>query len=364
MSPVTPKVLENALYELQIAITQGIDRPNWLSRAETLLQNAKGLGDTPLIARAHKEHARALSHLGQSRAAITTLRDAVRLIEREKHPALLTWSLNELGELYYFAADYHAALDTWIKCLETASERGDMLYCAHAYMGIGKVYFAFDDFINALHFHRIAEQIVLPLGEDRLACAIQINLAADAYRLHDHGTALTALDAATGLMERGVQHSGWAAEVTSYYGLIHFEQREFESAERYLNDAYRIYRDAKNAWGESHVLLNLGRTYQKLGQPKAALECLQTANRVSDEANLPNFVLQTEELLSQLYLDVGEFKLALEHHKRLHAAVRERNRKQGGGLRLAKTTTQQLKQLDLRLHLERVRMRQATLLPR
>ncbi|KAF0814720.1 hypothetical protein IGB42_00775 [Andreprevotia sp. IGB-42] len=357
MEKLNPAELAMAIDTLRERIDIGEQRNQALPRAEQLVAHAQQLGDLALLARAQRERARAITHGGHPRQGVTVMQETIRLLQKEKRADLLAWAHNEQAEMHYHAGEYQPALDAWLRCLEIAGERNERQFCALAYIGIGKVYYAFDDFTNALHFHRLAEQIARPLDQPLLSCGIHINIAGDAYRLHDHAAALTALSAAELMLDQGIVRPVWRAEIVYYYGLIHFEQGDFERAERFLNDAYRIYRDTNNQWGEGRVLLHLGRSYQKLGRPQAALECLQTANHIGETAKLPSLLLQTEELLSQLYLDVGEYRQALVHHKRLHATVSSHEHKQGG-LRLPKATRQQLHQLDLQLQLERVRLQQ------
>ncbi|SMC29915.1 Tetratricopeptide repeat-containing protein [Andreprevotia lacus DSM 23236] len=362
MENITPTELAMAIDTLRERIDMGQPRDAALASADQLLAQAQALGDAALVARTQRERARAASLGGRPRQGAAIMQEAIRLLQRENRQDLLAWAHNEQAEMHYHAGDYHQALDAWLRCLELAGERDERQFCALAYIGIGKVYYAFDDYANALHFHRAAEQIARPLDQPLLSCGIQINIAGDAYRMHDHATAMTALGAAEAWLDQGIVRPVWRAEIVYYYGLIHFEQGDLEHAERFLNDAYRIYRDTNNQWGEGRVLLHLGRTYQKLGRPKAALECLQTANQIGESANLAQLRLQTEELLSQLFLDVGDYRQALVHHKRLHDAVTSRELKQGA-LRLPKQVVQQLRQVDLQLQLERVRLQQLAIHP-
>ena len=360
METLSPAELAMAIDTLRERLDLGAARDQVQPRAEQLVAMATQLRDPALIVRAQRQRARIFGQNGQPRKGASVMHEVIRLLAREKRADLLAWAHNEEAEMHYFAGDYHQALDAWMRCLEIASERNERQFCALAYIGIGKVYFAFDDFANALQFHRTAEQIAQPLDQPVLSCGIHINIAGDAYRLHDYDTANRALSTAETLLDQGIIRPVWRAEVVYYRGLIHFEQNDYEQAERFLNDAYRIYRDTNNRWGEGRVLLHLGRTYQKLGRPQAALECLQTANHIGETAGLSGLRLQTEELLSQLYLDVGDFRQALVHHKRLHETVADQHQEQGG-LRLTKPLQTQLHQMDLQLQLERMRLQQTAL---
>ncbi|GLS04783.1 hypothetical protein GCM10007860_19310 [Chitiniphilus shinanonensis] len=332
--------------------------PEVVTRANALLNEARALGQPALVGQMLLERASAMFENGSRQQALESAREAQRYIAANHLDALRAQAQDRLAMYCYDMAEYLRALDAWLKCLEYASEQNDTYWCARAYIGVGKVYDALNDYSTARYFHGVALQLAEKQGNRRQVCQIQINLASVAYKLHDYDRALEALNSASECMEQlDMETDIWQAEVVSYYGLVYFERGEYQQAEHYLNQAHQIYRSHGNRWGETQVLLNLGRTYRKLGRTEEALEYLLNADRLAQLANLSPLMLQTEELLSQTYLETGRYREALIHHKRLHEVLARLNRSQGSPVRLSKTTANRLKELEHQLDLERIRIR-------
>ncbi|TJZ79156.1 tetratricopeptide repeat protein [Chitiniphilus eburneus] len=331
--------------------------PDVVARANALLAEARSNNQPMLVGRMMIARSSALFRTGARQQGLEAIREAQRYISHNHLDTLKPSAQDRQAMFCYDLAEYLRALDAWLKCLEYASEQNAMLWCARAYVGVGKVYDALNDYSTARYFHGVALQLAEKENSSRLICQIEINLASVAYKLHSYDQALEALNRASECLDAlDPDTEIWQAEIVSYYGLVYFERGEYRQAEHYLNQAHEIYRSHGNRWGETQVLLNLGRTYRKLGRTEEALEYLLKADQLAQQANLSPLMLQTEELLSQAYLETGRYREALTHHKRMHEVIGRVNRSQGSPVRLSKSTAARLKALEHQLELERVRI--------
>ncbi|WP_148717223.1 tetratricopeptide repeat protein [Chitinolyticbacter meiyuanensis] len=349
----------DALTALDYELLERDEYARILAQADTLLAECRTLSDATLIAHAMIERGRALFFAGQREAAADSMRDAVRHASQANLKTVVIHACDELALVLYDLADYLRALDAWLKCLELASALQDMRWCTKAYIGVGKVYDALRDYDSASYFHQMALQLAEMRDDHRLRCQIHINLASVAYSQRNYDAALAALDAAAALLANGVDNPVWQAEVVSYYGLVHFERREYETAQRYLQEAQQLYRSHKNAWGQVQVLLSLGKTHRQLGRNEEALEYLLSASLLARQTQIASLRVPTEALLAQVYQDLGRHREALAHHRQMHALLAAQATHHTGGIRLSTQIARQLAALEQRLDMERLRLRLA-----
>ncbi|MBE9607775.1 tetratricopeptide repeat protein [Chitinilyticum piscinae] len=332
-----------------------------LRRLKVLLPKVRQLGDEALLARLFIEQGKNHALLFEFAEAQTLLNEGIRLATRLELSGLLLEGRLAQGGIHYGNGDFFRALEVWLKTLEEASKFSQMNLCAQAYVGIGKVYYAFDDFSSAVRAHAMAQEIANGLGDLRLSCEIAINLAADYYRLHDTASSMASIIQAQQIMAQGkLDLPEWDGEISSYIGLIHFEQGDYERAEAHLLSALAILRACGSVWGQVHVQLALGRTYLKLGDPRRASDYLKEVVAQQSLGVVGGMQVQTEELLAGLLVEQGDYQGALHHYKRLQQLQSEQFRSHGTTLRLSKHMLGRLADLEFRLQLERYRLQLAS----
>ncbi len=296
-------------------------------------------------------------HLFDYQQALKSLGDAVRHAGKEgmstEVPALLLFE----GQIHYSAGAYFRALEVWLKVLEEASELADYERCAQAYVGIGKVYFVFDDFHNARKFHLLALELAQSLGNYPLLCEIEINLSADYYRLHEGEAAHEAIASAINLMARHrIVNPVWEGEIAAYQGLLLFEAGELDRAEAFLLRAFEIHHRHDSHWGQVNDLLALGRLYLARGENGKASASLKQAAQLQEAGNLASLQIQIEELLAGLLVEEGDYAGALARYKKLQALQAEQFARDGTSFRISKRNQQRIKQLEYQLQLSKIRL--------
>ncbi|WP_027469661.1 tetratricopeptide repeat protein [Deefgea rivuli] len=336
-----------------------IDWEAALAAAKHMLSEAQSGQQPRQIALAMQTEARVLKRLPDKTPSIRQQNEVIRYLKREQLSTHLATAYRQLGQMQYDAMAYFKALDAWLKSLELAGQEQNIHDTTLAYVGIGKFYYAVGEYTRAMHYHQLALLAAKPLQQAALDAEININIAADAFRLHDFSAVEVALNRAQQALETGYDRPVWMGEITFYRGMICFEQSQFADAQEFLSRAYNIYRKNHNSWGEGHVLLALGRTFIKLNEPEHAAECLSTACEISEQHQLLALGIEAHEILAFLYIEQGDNALALQFHKRLHELICQNLPEQNTGLRLSRHAAQRLHDIEGAFDLAKIHARLA-----
>ncbi|WP_373973773.1 tetratricopeptide repeat protein [Chitinibacter sp. SCUT-21] len=321
-----------------LTYSQQAHNPNWCSISQRL------------IAKCQKQ-------IGERAAAIQTLQAAIRYAKRHQLMQQTMHGYDELGTVLYEQLAYYPALDAWLKSLEIATLLQAMHGCVRAYIGVGKVHFAFGDHHKALHFYQTAHSLCQPLDDIELNCEVSLNLAACLYRLGEHDQALFALSQISQHILNDLNQPEWEAEVLTYDGLIHLHFERFSVAQELLSQAYQRFRKTKHATGQGQVMQALARCFVQLKQLDLAEECLLEAARLGAEFHLPTLAAESHTALAQLYLDSGQYQQALEHRKQLHHVIAGQSDERGFPLQLSSKTQTRLRRIERELENRKTKLR-------
>lgn len=329
--------------------------PNALAMADDILRLAREGNDADATALAMIERARVLFLRGERKAAEKDLQKAVRYTAHQGAQHSLSLALSRLAQVFYYMADYYRSLDTWVKCLEASSENGNLRNAIDAYIGVGKVYFAFRDYDLAIHYHELAKSLAADEATHELNAEIHINLAADYFAVGDFDATEHALTLAQTAMAH-FSNPTWLGEIQSRYGQINYARADFLGAADYFNQALIIFVEHHSLWGKLTTELNLGRVYINLQRYVEGKVLLNDAAALARQSELPALELEVESLLATLCQETGEYAEALQHHKRFHAlAVRTPTQQRRSVLQASANVVMKrlefpIKALKMRLH--------------
>ncbi|MBM9888876.1 MULTISPECIES: tetratricopeptide repeat protein [Deefgea] len=334
-----------------------LDYAGALSAAKQFYQDSVKARLPRQIALAMQTEARVLKRQADKTAAIRLQNEVIRYLKREQLNQDLTSAYRVLGQMLYDAMAYFKSLDAWLKSLELAGLEHNVQGTTLAYIGIGKFYYALGDYTKAIQYHQLAQLAAQTLNRAALNAEININIAADAFRLRDFTLAQQALDEAQKALESGYDRPAWLGEVVFYRGMVCFELGQYAESQEFLSRAYSIYRKCRNSWGEAHALLALGRAFLKLAEQEHAVECLSVACEICEHHQLIALGIEAHEILAYLYVDLGDNLQALHYHKRLHQLICQSKSEQRSVLRLSRHAQQRLKEIETAFELAMLQAR-------
>jgi two-component system, cell cycle response regulator len=262
-------------------------------------------------------HARALAQDPFFEESIALMRHSLMLGEEHGFQPHIVECLQEIAAAYYCQCEYDLALQYWSYCLDLSLNLANDDAYIQANIGIGKIYFSYDDFVSALEHHRQAAEYNPNIKNEKLTASLFINLGSDYLHLLQYDEALKALQQGL-LRAKNIDHLEYISEALCLIGQVQWALGQLDLAQGSLLSALKINKKLKNQW-------NLASNYLALGKINLAVRDDQLANKYlkqgllhAQRRNAADLVFQFEELIAELAELQGDFKLALAYFKRFH----------------------------------------------
>ncbi|GAB7126701.1 hypothetical protein JCM19000A_12080 [Silvimonas sp. JCM 19000] len=320
-----------------------------------IAEEASVLRARKTLSRAQLYHALALSWEGED-AAAGLLEKAIDLARRQRLDADLPMALDRAADLALMHGRFDMAMRHWVECLEYAMEAQDTAMCVCGHLGVGKIYYALEDYEQAKSHHLRSAGYGLAFYDPTIYSAIYLCLATDYLRLGQIPSAFVALKIAHDALPEVQGYEAWHVELAVYYAEAHAAAGHAEEAQRWISQALALSRDAGPLfrWARALALLSHGTYLTRNGDPEDAIQSLHEALEFATAVNASWQTLQAHRLLYQLYKDGAQHELALLHHRALHQCqitLQQRAREQ----RLQRATQRRLHKLEQRMELEQAR---------
>jgi signal transduction histidine kinase len=337
------------------------------SRLETpdaLEERLAALGNEESIERVDALNALAW-HVGFSDVFRTEslAREATRIARAIGYAKGLAWGLVNSSYRDYYTGDYETALDKAGEALASFEILSDQKGLGSTRMGLGLVYWSLGDFEHAVENLHQGIEIFRELGIDEeeawgltslggvyenvgdLEKAIECHTRALAlFRTGGHrvgeARALTGLGtvlqrqgrlsqalehhfASLAIAEGEKGHSTALSRALNDIGTVYQAQGDLDRAEEYLRRALEIRRRDGNRPAETTSLLDLGKLYTARGEPSRAVEYLEAALELATRAKTKPKIYKAHQALSDAHEASGDFRKALEHHRRFERVKEE-----------------------------------------
>lgn len=223
---------------------------------------------------------------------------------------------SNIGNIYYNQGDDPNALDWYIKSLRISEELKDTLRISTALINIGAVYTNKKANYDLAIKHLLR---ALPLSEaignlDNTG-TITVNLGEIYFDKGNDSLALAyfekSLDATKGTDD--------APYVMTDIGKLYTRRKEFDTAIKYLKDAYQLASELEAEYEMGIARLGLAHAYQEKGETQLALQAYKEAE-VLCKATGANYALkEVYEGLSVVYAKLKDFRNAYSYQAQLVA---------------------------------------------
>ncbi|MCC6624103.1 MAG: tetratricopeptide repeat protein [Deltaproteobacteria bacterium] len=248
-----------------------------------LARHAEGAGQPALAAIYHLRAARLALAEGHSRAALTSLEEALRLVQPDQLATRLR-ILFELGEVHALAGTTDLAVDYFHDALSLAWRLGDRKTGATALAKIAEVEMAQGAYVGArkhlLEALRLFEAIQDPHGVAATCVALgrlhwlvgELDKALLVYRKSEH-------------IYRRLGYKKGIGEVLHAQGAVHFDRGDVPLAEAFYQEALALRKACDDTHGLVRTLNNLGCVWmgQKLERSAEVWrEALEIARELGD----------------------------------------------------------------------------------
>ena len=212
--------------------------------------------------------------LGELDMAIKAYLQSIEYANKCKNPKGSVLTLVNISAVYLKGKNFDLALANITKALNMASDLKDSTHLGYIYNTFGKILNEQGKFEEALNYHDKALKYYEFKGEKR-----------------------------------------YITRTLIHFSEVYLQKKDLNTAKQYLLKAHNNYKGALEFDDYPNLYLRLGDLYQKMGDNKRAVEALTESIISAKTRGFKEIVLKGNTILSQVYAQMGNNKLALEHLK-------------------------------------------------
>ncbi|MGZ4040848.1 MAG: tetratricopeptide repeat protein [Bacteroidia bacterium] len=207
--------------------------------------------------------------------------NSLKITEESGDKNGIAYSLSNIGVVYANQGDTTKALEYFLKSLKIREETADKAGISYSLSNIGVIYKGRGDFVKALEYYSKSLKIREEMG-DKTGIANSLNNLANIYYTRgDIAAALEYFGKSLKIREEMDDKNGIAASLTDI-GNIYSNQKNYSKALEYCTRSLAISRESGDAENTRNASGALKIIYQKLNQPKKALEMYELYIQMRD----------------------------------------------------------------------------------
>lgn len=278
--------------------------------------------DRKALARVSHQLCWAHQNLGDYREALSWCDRSSSVAEEVGDRNALARALNTTGVVFWRLADYDRAIDFLLQALELEEQVGSPLSQSRVLTNIGIVQAAMGNYTSALDFYERSLEIKEREGDIR-GIANVLNNMAEVHR------ELGRLDIALDLHQRSLtlkRRLGYdVGAITSYMqiGMIQSAKGEDEPALMSFQEALRLIEKTGNRANQPQLLVHMGVVDRRMGRLDSAVETLLGAFDMAKEIEAKEAVRDASLELARTYELLGDHRAALDSFKRYQSVTDE-----------------------------------------
>ena len=295
-----------------------------------------------------------LKDKGERKEAIAYYLKSARVNEAMGNKKDVSNTFRSIGVTYFEIGNYTEALNYYEKALQISKEINNEGITSRCLINIGNIYLTKGNYPLALEYHNKSLKIN-EKRKDTLLISLSLNNIGLIYRnLENYEKAITFSEKALEIQKKNGNKKR-SAETLNSLGLLHIQTKDYVKANKTLNEALTICEEIKDKYIEGFTLNNIGYVYLNSKDYDMSLEYYEKARktnlsidgkrgltvsyfglakaytnqkkhnealpyalksrRLSQELRMSGFEKDIQELLSQIYENIGKYKEALTSHQ-------------------------------------------------
>lgn len=312
---ITPRQL--ALYHRRRALAYKLQSKfeEALVSMDSSLLLYRATGDSTEVAKALVNKGTYFQQLDQLDAAFNYFQQGQQLLEETEGEDLARAKvLNNLSVIYISWGMHAEAIALLFEAIEIKERLKDYGSLANSYGTLASLYMAREDPEQALGYHKKALEAAEKSGNRYLEAAFLFNIGSNYKDLQSYERAETFMREARTIAS-DINNSYLLGYCVVGLAEVAKERGQLEAARRQLENSFELGALANSAYMRSNAYLQLAEIAQEQNRMRDAeqlgLEGLALAKRIQE---LP-FVSQGQELLANIYEQLGDAQSALSHYK-------------------------------------------------
>jgi len=269
-----------------------------------------------------------LKNRGELDSAAEYARQSIDLSRNLNYKQGVADGFNKLGVIQSNMGNYPAALQNYLEALHLAEELKNEGFLPDVLINLGNLYFFQAQYEKALTYQKRALAInTATAARDRskkhivsLANTL-CNVGIIYSGLRQPDTSLLYYQKALELFKEGGQKLGQANTINNIASW-HEEKGDLPTALRYFKEAMSLYEEINDPGGVATVLINMAAVHTRLGNYSEAEGAGLKGLEITRSIGELDGVKESHLFLSRIYEQTGRHALALKHYKD-HIAARD-----------------------------------------
>lgn len=223
-------------------------------------------------------------------------------------------AMNCYSDIMYGIGQYDVAMSYWLQLLEAGIDQDLPLARAYGYIGVGKLFWTFEDPTSSLQYTDKASEALQAVALINPKVCLLINQASYCYQHRDYPGAHGYLDQAEALLQ-DVAFCEYEPEIYYYRGYLLRAAGDLRAAQEQFKRALLLNAHSSNFWGKSVTMIGLGEVSLDLHEPHKAMYFMQQALEIASAT--PNsyryIVMQAHHGLARCYQALGQTEREFRH---------------------------------------------------
>ena len=285
--------------------------PNALNMFRAAQSVAEKINDSPRLAHSLNSIGRVHVYMANYNLALEPLQKSLRLAEAQGNQRTISLALNNLGLLHKGQGNFNLAMEFFRKYLEMSQIQGNKAFMAAALGNIGNIYRIQGNYSLASDSYQKSRDYYREAGDRRGEGRVLLSLG---FIAHDQGNpnlALKFFQESLAIKEETGNRVEQARTLTSL-GILYLAQGDYNKAEEFIRRSMAIF-EASDVKDEVAIsLFNLGDVYLDKGDYDLALEYFSRGLRISEAIGNKEMVGLALNDQAKVYLLRGAPAQALE----------------------------------------------------
>lgn len=257
-----------------------------------------------------------------------------------------------LGSIYLLLGDYEIALEYLITALELNSELENRPEVGSVMNMIASLHVLQENYDRAIDYYTEAKMMMEELGQAETVGSLTMNIGVAHYYMENYEEALAHYEEAREIGESDeVENLRLYMIAITNIGNVLIELGEYTRAEDYLTEAIDYFRENRLNVNLSGTHLYLAKLYHRTREYEKALEQAENGRALSEEIEQSQYILESYELLAQIYEEMGDYEQAYinfkKHYQEQQFVFNEESSKQINRLQTQYEVEQKNQEIEL-----------------
>ena len=295
---------------------QSIDNYSQLLNIYSIIETAaQKIGDREGIALAEAGLGEASQKLGRNGQAIGHYRKALAAYEALGNQLQMALMLDQIGTVYFAQNDYANALESYQKMLALLEASKDTAGIANALEAVGSVHYEQGNYTLALELFEKSLRLRGQLGRKPEIAATLNNIGNAHYQMENYVAAIEYYQKAITGFEANDDKQAIAGAMNNIGG-ANYSQGNYGIALEFYQKSLKIEEQIRDSRGQATSLLGIGVVYYAQGNYSPALEYLQKYFALVSSLGNKNSMAEALHYIGLAHYRQQSYDAALENYQR------------------------------------------------